>query len=453
MNADRWKPLARFIAFVPKLVAGALCVIAMIYSVCLFRELPSSVEEYRDFNTYYVPSLALSRGINPYTTDFAGLYDKVGCPFGYLDLGHNHLGDTPAWFLAFIPLTKLRPYRAYWTWFSLNLIALIASVWLMIYESELRGAAAWIVAALVLMYPPIATNFWFAQSEVLLLLLFVLMLAALKRGRDLTAGLFLAAASLLRAYPLGMLGYLVVLRRWTALMGSLVYLVVGGLLTIALAGPQIPLAFVGATGLLEGAGTLSYSTPLGQPIELVRHPNNLNLAWAVRFPFDHTGRHPNFFVNILALVVEVALLVATFAATWRSEPGDDAYWSSFSLWIISVTLLSPIAWTQFMVCFLPLFVGIGAFLQRHANARPALYLAVTSFIAISLFPSKGYPFPVVLHLVERLFASHRSILRALPEAVSISLALAWLAAFQFAFETAAIPAPQPQVDQLALNHR
>ena len=72
------------------------------------------------------------------------------------------------------------------------------------------------MAALMLLYPPIAINFWLAQSEIVLLAIFVLALAALRRGYHGRAGVILAAAALLRAYPLGMLGYLVARRNWRA---------------------------------------------------------------------------------------------------------------------------------------------------------------------------------------------------------------------------------------------
>ena len=39
---------------------------------------------------------------------------------------------------------------------------------------------------------------------------------------------------------------------------------------------------------------------------------------------------------------------------------DDRYGCGFSLWIVVITLLSPVAWPQFLVCIVPLYVGIAA---------------------------------------------------------------------------------------------
>jgi len=378
-------------------------------------------------------AIALSRGIDPYGFDFAALDERSGRPMGDISLGHNHIGDTPTWLLLFELLAALSPHTAYWLWFWINVGALAASLIILTVECGLRGPPAWVIAALVVMYPPIATNFWFGQSEVLLLLILVLMLSALRRDRQVVAGLLLAAAALLRAYPAGLLGYLLVLRKWRAIGWTLAGILVGAAITTFFVGWPVMIRFVEATGLMRGSGLINNSTALGQPIELARHPNNLNLGWAVKFLFDRTGRNPRAIANILAVVAEAALLGVTLAATWKGFESDK-YAARFSLWIITVTLISPLAWAQFMACFMPLFVGLAAFSVDRGRASLSAWLAAASFALISILPPHGYPFPVVLDLASRLFANHHSLLHALPESVPLSLALAWIAAYWFTSE-------------------
>jgi hypothetical protein len=50
-------------------VAVALWIIVGAAAVIVFKALPSSVAGYQDFKPYYVGSLALRRGINPYASD------------------------------------------------------------------------------------------------------------------------------------------------------------------------------------------------------------------------------------------------------------------------------------------------------------------------------------------------------------------------------------------------
>jgi hypothetical protein len=197
-------------------LAILLWIAALAAAAFMFGKLPSTADDYRDFATYYLPSLATRRGINPYAGDFEIVYTEAGRPFGDVDMGTNHLGDTPAWFGLFEPLTLLRPWAAYWTWQALNLLALAGALFLLIRELGPPEAHGWWVAALMALYQPVWLSISFGRGEMILLLLFVLALIAMKRQRDAALGITLGIAALLRAYPLGMLGYLTARRYWRA---------------------------------------------------------------------------------------------------------------------------------------------------------------------------------------------------------------------------------------------
>ena len=111
-------------------------------------------------------------GANPYFTHLVG--------------GDLPPADTPTWMLCIEPLAALTPYTAAWAWFWINVLALLLSLLLLIKEAGFRGSEAIIVAAICLMYPPIASNLWFGQSEIFLCLFLVLMLVALRRGHERT---------------------------------------------------------------------------------------------------------------------------------------------------------------------------------------------------------------------------------------------------------------------------
>src|SRR5208282_2360971 len=121
----------------------------------------------------------------------------------HLDL---HLDETPTWGLFLIPLTFLSPENAYWTWQALNMLALAGALLLLIGDLGPGGVDGWAMAALMVLYPPIAIGISRGRGEMILLFLFALALVAIRRRRDTAAGVALAIAALLRAYPLGMLG-------------------------------------------------------------------------------------------------------------------------------------------------------------------------------------------------------------------------------------------------------
>ena len=394
-------------------VAVALWIIVGAAAVIVFKALPSSVAGYQDFKPYYVGSLALRRGINPYASDFGTVFMEAGRPLGNLSVWERTepLLDTPAWLIFFEPFTFLKPATAYWAWATFNVLCLAAALFVLISDIGPPGAEGWTVAALMLLYPPISINFWFAQSEILLLLIFVLALRALRRRHDGAAGVMLAAAALLRAYPLGMLGYLIARRNWRATGYCLATCLIGSALAVAFLGFQPIISFARLAVPISGIP--------GVPSGLSRHPANLNLGSFVQLVFGYRG-----WAFAAGLVIELLLAGLAFAITAKVE--DDRYGCGFSLWIVVITLLSPVAWPQFLVCIVPLYVGIAAANHEGRLARRVLNVAGTSYLA-ALF--MGGPLGFLSQGLARAVAGHAHASYVLPaEAAFISLVFACLAA-------------------------
>jgi hypothetical protein len=396
-------------------VALALWIIVGVAAFVVFESLPSKVSDYQDFRPYYVGSLALRRDINPYDRDFATVFIEAGRPLDSLSAWERAepLLDTPAWLIFFEPFTFLEPATAYWAWTTFNLLCLAAALFLLIRELGPPGADGWTVGALMLLYPPIALNFWFAQSEVVLLLIFALALRELRRGHDGAAGAILAVAALFRAYPLGMLGYLVARRNWRATAYFLAACVVGTVLAIAFAGLQPVVSFVRVA--LPISGTLTR----GVPESLLRHPANLNLGSFVQLVLDYRGW-------AFAAAIGIELLMAGFAFAATAALENDRYGCGFSLWIVVITLLSPLTWPQFLVCIVPLYVGIAAANHETELPRRVLNLAGASYVA-ALF--MGGPLGFLSRALARSISGHVRALYFVPaEAAFISLACAYFAA-------------------------
>lgn len=409
-------------------IALGLWIIAGAAAIGVFETLPSNVDGYQDFKPYYVGSLALRRGINPYDGDFGAVFTETGRPLSSLSAWERAepLLDTPAWLILFEPFTCLEPATAYWAWATFNLLCLAAALFLLIREVGPPGADGWTVAALMLLYPPIAINFWFAQSEVVLLLFFVLTLRALRRRADGTAGMMLAAATLLRAYPLGMLGYLVARRNWRATAYFLAACIIGSALVVAFAGFHPVVSFVRLAMPTSGA-----HTP-GVPASLLRHPANLNLGSFVQLVLGYRG-----WAWAGGLATELLAAGFAFAATAALE--EDRYGCGFSLWLVVITMLSPVAWPQFLVCLVPLYVGIAA--ANHAANQErrlpqrVLNLAGASYLA-ALF--MGGPLGFLSRALARSISGHVHASYVLPaEAAFISLGCAYLAALGAAFRMTA----------------
>jgi hypothetical protein len=74
------------------------------------------------------------------------------------------------------------------------------------------------------------------NGKIMILLLLVVAMRAMERNYDWPAGIMLAAAGLLRAFPLLLMVYLALARRWRTLRCAAISLVAGGFITIVMVG-------------------------------------------------------------------------------------------------------------------------------------------------------------------------------------------------------------------------
>jgi len=102
------------------------------------------------------------------------------------DNGNPHANYPPPLVVAFEPITLLPPTIAYWIWFCVSLFALMASFGLLL------GREAFLFMLLALFYEPLTDHLLWAQSYTVVLLLLVISIRAMAKGRDTVAGVSLA---------------------------------------------------------------------------------------------------------------------------------------------------------------------------------------------------------------------------------------------------------------------
>ncbi len=197
-------------------------------------------EHYEDFAVYYLSALELRADIDPYATSFVPLEKRLGMNTHSIERGTH----PPTFLVLFEPLTELPLRTAYWTWTGLNFVALAAAlVMLLGRRSLLPLETTLVVAALALLYAPVFLHFWFGQSNILILLMLVLMMRWMERGNAAGAGLLLALAGLMRVFPLPIVAYLLLTRRWRLLAYTAIGLAIGAAATLFLIGTSHSLNF------------------------------------------------------------------------------------------------------------------------------------------------------------------------------------------------------------------
>lgn len=394
-----------------RVVLAAIWLATILHLAIVCYRLPGRADR-PDFSHYYASALAARTGLDPYTLDLKAYAARFG-----LNVGNNIRATyTPTFILCFEPLTLLSPRAAYWTWFGINVVFLAVALGMLIgSEPALDAGMKSALVAFALLYPPLEVHFYYAQSQIMVLMMLVVMMRTLEDGNDALAGLILAAAGLLRGFPLIMAGYLVVRQRWRALAYTAGGVAAGGAVTMLAMGPARAIGFDHAISLISS-------------LRFIAVPANIALrsfvsrlfwyAWAV-------GLGRVFLVLCLpvAIAADLILLALTAKATFAPRRGAIRDRPGFALWVAATTLLAPTAWIHYMVLlFIPfvLMAAAGASVgldRRAARAAVASYLGLA--IAMIVVPALPTSTPVWIR-------------QGTEEYASVSLLLAYLAVYWFA---------------------
>ncbi len=352
-------------------------IVALIWFAALFRlvgaftSLPPLAHRL-DFANYYDCALAMRQGLDPYTIDLTAIGNRLGLETGPL----IHAADTPLFLLCFEPLTLFPPATAFWIWTALNLVALAVAIGLLVRRPDLDSATAWLLGALILTYYPVGWNFFWGQTQVLILMLLTLAMRAMDDEREGAAGLFVAIAGMLRAFPFLLLVYFALRRKWKALEFAIGGIVAGGLITVAFLG------FARCFSFIHGALWVSNMDRMNFPFVISVAPFVSRMFWAL---FGSTPGPVADSIRRAAIVaVDAIILGMTIRATLAASGRRDYYYRIYSLWIVTALLLSPIAWHHYLVLLVIPFVQIAVATVHNPSRRRALWMAVASYLLASV---------------------------------------------------------------------
>lgn len=354
-----------------------------------------------DFSCYYLWARAARENRNPYTVDF----EPMAAALHLHTDGMDHADYPPTFILLFEPLTLLSPRSAYRVWTGLNVAALAAALLLLLGgDSGLDLRLKLALAALAILYYPIRIHFNWGQTQLVLLLMLLLAGRWLERGREAAAGLILAIAGLLKIFPLFIVGYLLVERRWRALFFTGVGLALGAAATVALIGLPSSLAF----------GARLANVTNGQWLAIHEKTDSVELVslgiFVSRLFAGVTGAHPGSALDwgrpLTVMLAAVALVGMTVHATLARPAGRNRSRRCFALWIVMAALLSPTAWLHYMVLLLVPYAELAVAVNRGEASWRAIWTGAASY-ALTQFSPEAFaglqailPWSVVLPLAK-----------------------------------------------------
>jgi hypothetical protein len=357
--------------------------------------------------------------------DFSDKYESAWAlrQFGLETGGLIHASDTPPFLLCFEPFTYLRPRAAFWIWTAINFLALAIAMYLLLaHRRELSGRTAWLLAGLILMSAPVDLNFYWGQSQLIILALMVAAMRAMERERDGTAGLLIASVGLLRAYPLLLVGYFVVRRKWRAVGFATAGIAAGVFLTVAALGFTQSLSFV------HGASWVTDYSMMNRVDNLSLGPFVSRTFWALTG--TASGSSTDWIRRVGIAVADIVVLGMTIRATLADANRGDPDWRIYSLWIATSIMLSPVGWHHYLVLLAIPFVQLAASAADGRSSSRAVWMAalayVLSAVSLRVFNRFLMPPPTEFQLIFPWLA------RALEETSFIAFLTGYIAAYWFA---------------------
>jgi hypothetical protein len=342
-----------------------------------------------DFIIYFVWAWALRHGASPYV---AANVKLVGNTLGVPYLVANY---PPLFILLFEPMTLLDPVAALWLWQGVNIFLLAAC--LLLWSREFRGRKSELVIAgsLAVLYGPLSVNLFWAQTQVPLLLLLILALRWARLRKDWICGAALAMAGLIKLYPMFVLGYFIMLRRWRVVTSTLLVCLSAIFASIALLGLEPNVQFLHHVGYLG-----------------LEHPAAISLLAIISRTFSlFVDGRPDATLTLASVATTAVVIVGFVLVTVRAtavaaHSGREE--AAYGLWVAAAVLLCPISWVHHMVLLLIPFAQL---LDSRSNRR-ALKLGAYSYwlaeVGLGLFwlrelahPSSSFLvaiFPIVFML-------------------------------------------------------
>ncbi len=326
--------------------------------------------EQEDFAAYYYAALEIRHTVNPYTTDLTQEARASGLNIHAI----SHSNEPPT-FLAFLigPLTHLPLQRAYWIWQTVSLICFVTAMLLLLRPGTIMPLwLALTLAALAILYPAVASVFWFGQSKLVALALLVLVMRLMDR-RPRLAGFTLALVAMLRGFPFVLGGYLFLQQRWRVVVSAIAGVLIIGIGTIWIVGPATSLSFVSAL-----------------PTVYVDQWNFMRSDFSIYFVVSRQiwaispkpGLALDLLRRLLIVGIQFFVLAATCRVTLMVPVEKDPDHRLFSLWVATAICLLPVAWAHDLTLMLIPFAQLAVVGARREASRRAIAMAVISYLLL-----------------------------------------------------------------------
>lgn len=273
------------------------------------------------------------------------------------------------------PLRPLGFRRASRVWLVVLLTCYFSAFVVLVrtFHLRFRSPPFYLASITALVFQPSIDSFWNGQLDTPLLFLFACIWASLAKGREVRAGALIAFAAMLKVFPVYVASFLLLRRRWRALVSC----AVSGLLllgiSILLTGWAAHVEFVSRV-LPINAGTTAWVENQSLPGLFAR----FYVDGRIDGPSKETIAPA---ATVLGALSGAAVLAATFLAGLRTTREQTLFGA-----LVAALLLSlPVAWIIYEVLLLiPLFDLLSQPFERdrRGTVRAALLALAVLLLAV-----------------------------------------------------------------------
>lgn len=278
---------------------------------------------------------------------------------------------------------------------NIALFVITMGIWLRM----MRAHYLWWLAVIVLLtnYQPLYDTVAYGQTDVILLFCFTVVLWALQVRRDIWAGVVIAVLTMLKIYPVLLLVFFVIKRRWWALVGFVVGMIACNAMSIAVMGWDIHVQYLFSV-LPSVGGTTSWV-------------ENQTIAGFVTRFFDAPFvmlRFPLKPIEQLATVLSGLLSALVCVAALRDLPTEKSGFAvQYAMFVLLMVVAIPVAWMHYSTLLILVFlILLWHYRERTIRIAPASVIAM-SFALIAFGNFRSFNYPTHLGIVTLLMGSFK----------------------------------------------
>ena len=331
-----------------------------------------------DFYSYYIGAAAIQEGKPIYAFEtYESVVETVGIRHAGLYL------YPPTLAILIQPALLVSPYVGALIWLGLNVGILIASVGLLLWNSNIRDH--WMRAGLLLLpvvFTPTIMSLYLGQVNVLVFVLIALAYLTFVQKRPYISGVLLAVSVWIKLWPVVLIAYFFWKREWKVVSGAILGLLLVGLLTFAFVGAEQTISFFTDRLPEISQGTQPDLDHLNQSIPGVFAkmfaPSSDYVIPLIQSP---TLAQQGSRVAILLLIVTTILL-----CSWPIPlQNREQFSTEFTLVVIAAMLITGRLFESNLILLLPAYFFIAEQSQQEQlTSWKSFALPITSVVLIDI---------------------------------------------------------------------